>query len=287
MPFFRKEEKPDFTTFKKEIKKFEKDLSEKPANKYEKRDYYKSKEFDYTNVNKSSAESSLHPFNFNPNNLPDEKWKELGFDSKQIKIIKNYEAKGGKFRKKEDLKKIYGISASEYAILEPFIQIPETAKPDWKKENEDKSTEKKESKTYTKSQKNTEIIEINSADTTEFKKLKGIGVYYAKKIIAYREKLGGFYKKEQLLEVYGMDSARYSGFSDFVKVNSYLIKTINVNKASFEDMKAHPYIRYNIALSLVNYRQVHGNFATVADIKKSVLVTDKVYEKLSPYISVE
>lgn len=123
LPLFSSKEKFDFSAFQNDISKFEKNIITK-----EKQDSSKYKDFNYDNIDRSVAENKLHPFYFNPNNLPEEKWKELGFDDKQIKIIKNFEAKGGKFYKKEDLKKIYGISESEYAVLEPFIQIPEEQK---------------------------------------------------------------------------------------------------------------------------------------------------------------
>jgi competence ComEA-like helix-hairpin-helix protein len=265
---FSSKENVDFSAFQNDISKFEKNIIKD-------NDSIKHKNFDYDNVDRSVAENKLNPFYFNPNNLPVEKWKELGFDDKQIRIIKNYEAKGGKFYKKEDLKKIYGISESEYAVLEPYIQIPEEHK-----------NNKKEFTPF-KNEKNSEVIELNSADTAELKKLKGIGSYYAKKIIVYRTKLGGFYKKEQLLEVKGIDSARYAGFSDYISINKFLVRTININTATFDELKSHPYLNYNIANSLINLRKVHGKFNSVADIKKSALITELVYEKISPYLSVE
>lgn len=273
-PYLIKEETPDFSSFKKEIENFEKSLKKNDQTASTNDTAY-AKDFDYSNIDKSTAETQLHPFIFDPNGLSEEKWKEMGLTDKQIKTIKKYEAKGGKFYQKEDLKKIYSISESEYEVLEPYIMITDDSKT--------RTKEKKSS--YTK--KNSEIIELNSADTTDLKKLEGIGSSYAKRIIAYRSKLGGFAKKEQLLEVYLMDSIRYSGFSDFVSVNTFLITKINVNTASFNELKTHPYISYNIALSLVNMRQAQGKFSTVSDIKKSVLVTEKIFEKLSPYISAD
>jgi len=272
IPVFIQKENVDFSAFRKDIAKFERSLKETTE---ENKDSFKYKEFDYNNVNRSVAENMLHPFNFNPNNLPAEKWKEMGLSDKQIKIIKNFEAKGGKFFKKEDLKKIYGITESDYTVLEPYISIPD----------KNKAFDKKEKVIYI-NDKNTEIIELNSADTTDLKKLKGIGYWYAKKNLVYRNKLGGFYKKEQLMEVNGMDSSRYAGFISYVSVNSFLITTININTASFEELKPHPYIGYNIALSIINIRNVHGKFASVSDIKKSALITDKIYEKISPYLTV-
>ena len=264
---FSKKENVDVSSFQNDISKFEKYIINN-------NDSSKQKDFDYENIDKSVAENKLNPFYFNPNGLPAEKWKELGFDDKQIRIIKNFEAKGGKFYKKEDLKKIYGISESEYAVLEPYIQISDEHKKDRKEF------------THNKSDKNTEVIELNSADTNGLKKLKGIGSWYAKKIIAYRNRLGGFYKKEQLLEVKGIDSSKYAGFADFVSINKFLIKTININTATFDELRLHPYLSYNIANSLINIRKVHGKFNTVADIKKSALITANIYEKIFPYLSV-
>jgi DNA uptake protein ComE-like DNA-binding protein len=269
---FTQKKNVDFSAFRKDIAKFEKSLKEKED---EKQDSLIFKEFDYNNIDRSVAENILHPFNFNPNNLPTKKWKEMGLSDKQIKIIKKFEAKGGKFFKKEDLKKIYGITESDYTVLEPYIQIPD----------KNKTFDKKEKVIY-KNDKNTEIIELNSADTIDLKKLKGIGYWYAKKILAYRNKLGGFYKKEQLMEVKGIDSSRYAGFISYVSVNPFRITTININTASFDELKSHPYMGYNIALSLINIRNVHGKFVSVADIKKSALITDKIYEKISPYLTV-
>ena len=264
---FSKKENSDVSAFQNDIYKFENNIINY-------NDSSKQKDFDYENIDKSVVENKLNPFYFNPNDLPVEKWKELGFDDKQIRIIKNFEAKGGKFYKKEDLKKIYGISESEYAVLEPYIQIPEGNK-----------NNKKEFTPF-KSDKNSEVIELNSADTNGLKKLKGVGSWFAKKIIAYRNRLGGFYKKEQLLEIKGIDSSKYASFADFISINKFLIKTININTATFEELKSHPYLNYNIANSLINIRKVHGKFNTVADIKKSTLITDKIYEKIFPYLTV-
>jgi competence ComEA-like helix-hairpin-helix protein len=273
IPLFIKNKPPDFSKFQSDIAKFEQTLKEDTARKHY--SYY-ANEFDFDNIDKSSAEEKLHPFNFNPNDITAEEWEEMGLTAKQARVIENYVAKGGKFRKKEDLKKMYCITESEYNVLEPYIQLS----PD------EIDNGKKKSSAY-KSEKNTVVIELNSADTNDLKKLSGIGSWYAKKIVAYRNKLGGFYKKEQLLEVRGIDSTRYAGFVDFVNVNTSLVKTININTASVEELKRHPYIGNNIAVSLTNLRQLYGRFKSVADIRKSALVTDANYEKIAAYLTVE
>jgi competence ComEA-like helix-hairpin-helix protein len=171
---------------------------------------------------------------------------------------------------------MYCITESEYNVLEPYIQIP----------TEQKRKGEKESSAY-KSEKNTVVVELNSADTNDLKKLSGIGSWYAKKIISYRTKLGGFYKKEQLLEIRGIDSLRYTGFADFVSIDKSFIKTLNINTATLDELKRHPYIGYNIAVSLTNLRQLYGRFSSVADIRKSALINDANYEKIAVYLIVE
>lgn len=273
LPLFIKEKPLDFSIFQSDINKFEQTLREDTTRKH---GNFNVNDFDYENSDKSSAEDKLHPFNFDPNILTEEEWEEMGFTSKQARVIENYVVKGGKFRKKEDLKKMYCITESEYNVLEPYIQIPPG----------EKEKRKNETSAY-RSDKNTVVIELNSADTNDLKKLSGIGSWYAKKIISYRTKLGGFYKKEQLLEIRGIDSARYAGFVDFISINTSLVKTININTASLDELKRQPYIGYNIAVSLTNLRQLYGRFSSVADIKKSALITDANYEKIVTYLTVE
>ena len=270
---FTKDKPPDFSKFKSDINKFEQTLREDTSRKHN--NYY-ADDFDYNNIDKSSAEEKLHPFNFNPNDITAEEWEEMGLTAKQARVIENYISKGGKFRKKEDLKKMYCITESEYSVLEPYIQL-----------SPDEMDNGKKKSSANKSEKNTVIIELNSADTNDLKKLSGIGSWYAKKIVAYRNKLGGFYKKEQLLEVRGIDSVRYAGFVDFISINTSLVKTMNINTASVEELKRHPYIGNNIAVSLTNLRQLYGRFKSVADIRKSALVTDANYEKIAAYLTVE
>jgi DNA uptake protein ComE-like DNA-binding protein len=87
--------------------------------------------------------------------------------------------------------------------------------------------------------------------------------------------------------VKGIDSACYAGFVDFISINKSLVKTININTASLDELKKHHYIGYNIAVSLTNLRQLYGRFSSVADIRKSALINDGNYEKIAAYLTVE
>jgi competence ComEA-like helix-hairpin-helix protein len=215
----------------------------------------------------------LTPFPFNPNTMTFTDWKRLGFTDKQAQQIANYQSKGGHFYEKTDLKKIYCITEEDYQTLESYIHITSEQK-EWKKED------KKEERAFAK-------IELNETDSIELQNIPGIGQKTASGIINYREKLGGYISLNQLREVYVIDSSRYIQINPYLSVNSGLIKKININKATIKELIKHPYIDYYLAKSIVNYREKHGNYTNVKDIKKAVQLYDELYQKIAPYLSVE
>jgi competence protein ComEA len=271
--FFFSSEEVDMSAFKKEITEFEQqqqvqeDKDSLQENNYSENDY---------KVPTSLTNPKPERFNFDPNNLPEEDWKRLGLSDKQIKVLKNYEAKGGKFRKKEDVKKMYCLQPELYASLEPYIVISKDTTATHPKFSRDTTWKKKEKV----------IVELNSADTIMLDKLKGIGFSFAKRIVKYRAILGGFVNKEQLMEVYGLDQEKFDLIKEEVKVDTGLVTKINVNTATFEELKKHPYIKYNMAQLIVNYRKQHGNYKSLADLRKLDLVNDEVYRKIVPYLKI-
>lgn len=234
----------------------------------------KSYDVDFHRVDYSITTQELTPFPFNPNNLPEEEWKKMGLSDKQIKSIKNYENKGGKFRSKEDFKKMYAISDEEYAILEPFINIPVDTLPKYPKN------------TYSKIDFKHDPIDLNKADTFDLRKIPGIGVGLSRRIFNYRQKLGGFYDKSQLFEVFGMDSARYQTVSPYISINNAEITKININKATVKELIKHPYIDYYIAKSIVVYREEKGAFKKIEELKEATLMYDELFNKLKNYITI-
>ncbi|MDQ3108295.1 MAG: helix-hairpin-helix domain-containing protein [Bacteroidota bacterium] len=216
-------------------------------------------------------------FNFNPNDLPVDDWVRLGLSPAQARSVKNFEAKGGKFESKEDVKKLFVISAERYTELEPYIVLPE------KQQGEQQTNNKKPE---TRNQKLPSIVELNTADSTLLVSVKGIGPSFAKRIIEYREKLGGYHSINQLTEVYGIDAEKFAVMKDFVKADSSYIRKINVNTAQASDLKRLPYISWTIANGLVNYRRAHGNFKSVAGIRGCVMITEELYNKIAPYLEI-
>ncbi|SEM75331.1 competence protein ComEA helix-hairpin-helix repeat region [bacterium A37T11] len=224
-------------------------------------------------------------FVFNPNQLPISAWKRLGLSDRQIKNIKNYEAKGGVFRRKDDLKKIYSLTEADFAHLEPYIQIPEkTATHPADKSSWQPSARWQQPTHLQTKAKDIPILEINSADSLSLQALPGIGPVFAARISKFRDRLGGFYALPQLLSVYGMDSIRYAGIAAHLHVDSSLVKKININEATYEELNAHPFISPKQANAIVQYRKQHGIFRHLKDLKNIVVIDQEFMEKAAPYL---
>ena len=214
-----------------------------------------------TVVNDNRRGKNVTPFKFNPNNLPADKWLDLGLSEKQTAIIKNYEKKGGKFRRPEDLKKIYGITPADYTRLAPYIDIP----------NENKTAAPA-------------IVELNTADSAKLTTIQGIGPAFARRIIYYRERLGGFIAKEQLKEVYGLDDIKYREIKDQLKVDPARIHKININSISFDKLRLTPYLDYKQVNAIIEYRKQHGDYTTINDLKNIAIIDDGILRKIEPYL---
>ena len=133
--------------------------------------------------------------------------------------------------------------------------------------------------------KKEKLIEINTADTAALISLPGIGPYFAKRIMKYRAILGGFYKKTQLLEVYGMDSNRYQQFSESIIIDTSKISRIRINQVEFRGLLRHPYFDYALVKCIFNQRQKKKNFRTIEELKDLDCVNDSIFLKIKPYVS--
>lgn len=130
-------------------------------------------------------------------------------------------------------------------------------------------------------------ININKADSFELRKLNGIGEVYASRIVRYRNWLGGFHKKEQLIEVYGVDSALYDSIKEYLWLQEDSIKKININTCSIRELSAHPYISYKVAKLVVKYREHHGVFLDLETLKSIPLIDEQLFRKIAFYLELE
>lgn len=218
-------------------------------------------------------------FAFDPNTLEEAGWKKLGVREKTIRTILKYLSKGGKFRKPEDLSRIYGLPPAQYERLRPYIIIKENATAFRPGQQADREPVKKPSGRPAS-------IEINTADSALFEMLPGIGPTLAIRIIRFREKLGGFYSIEQVKETFGLADSVFQKIRSYLRNDGGELRKIDLNKAGMEELKAHPYVRYNVANIIVQYRNQHGPFDTVEDLKKIAVIDNALYEKLNPYFFV-
>lgn len=254
---------------------------------------YFNKNYDennYTNYYEPSekkyyAKPKGEVFYFDPNTASLNDWKRLGVRDKTVETIQKYLSKGGHFYKPEDISKIWGLHKDDVDRLLPYVRI-ENAKKEYAYNDPGNFKKNTTPDSYRDKKPFPQTIDINTSDTAAFISLPGIGSKLAQRIIAFRDKLGGFYSVDQIKETYGLPD------STFIKIKSKLIfagsgvKQININTATVDEMKSHPYIRYAIANAILQYRTQHGNFSSIDDIKKIMVVTDEVFTKVSPYLTI-
>ncbi len=194
----------------------------------------------------------VESFPFDPNTVTVEELVRLGLSERQAEVILNYRNKGGSFRRKEDFARMYVVSDTLYQRLEPFIDIPK--------------------------------LELNKADSAALVTLKGIGPYYARRIIEYRERLGGFFDPQQLMEIEGIDSERYDGFAFSVEVDSSHVKYFDFWSLTKEELTLHPYVGSFAAKGILRYRSVTDTSQwSFSDLVRNNILTSDRCAKLSRY----
>jgi competence protein ComEA len=255
------------------------DKNDNTTASYSDADLYQPKESKFEKYGREKVTVEL--FFFNPNTATAEEWKRLGLRDKTIQTILKYRSKGGKFYKPADLQRIYGLHTDEYERLLPFVQIE--SKPKTISEPVTVSTEfKTERREYS-----AVVVDINHADTTTWKQLKGIGSTYARRIVNFRTKLGGFVSVEQVGETFGLPDSVFQKVKQQLRFNASSINQIDVNNSTIDELKAHPYIGFSVANAIVQYRSQHGNFTTITDLQKIGAIDGVLYRKISPYLTVK
>lgn len=221
-------------------------------------------------------------FKFDPNTLDEAGWRKLGIKEKTIGTIKKYLSKGGSFKTASDIHKIYGISPSLAGQLEPWVVIAkdsEAARTTYKK------FEEYPRKEY--SPKTRIFVDINQSDTADWIALPGIGPALARRVILFREKLGGFHSIEQISETYGLIDSVYQLIKPSLQLKLSVVTKLNINSADANRLKQHPYIGWKLANALVKFRESHGPFKNPSDLSQIDLFTPQLLLKLIPYLSVE
>ncbi len=235
---------------------------------------YQNKSFQGNTYPKKSYKKwspELKPFDFNPNTISKDELLKMNVSYAIINTLDKYRNKGGQFKTKKDLKKIYTMTDSIYQILQPFIQLPESVA--------------KSTFTKPKSISTISFYDINTATAEELQGLKGIGPVLSKRIIKFRDKLGGFHSIDQIKSTYGLEDSVYQNILPFLQL-SKTITEININKADFNELNSHPYISFQLAKVIINYRDQHGQFTDVNELQNIKILSAEKFKEIEPYLSV-
>lgn len=230
-------------------------------------------------------------FAFNPNTVSIEQMQRLGVPSFLAKRIDNYRLKGGQFKVKKDLLRIYDFPDTLYAALASYIELPET-EPRRFKSKVEKSKKSFEVKVPTKiplervvERPKPFLLDVNLSDTTSLKRIRGIGTSYAKRIVAYRRLLGGYHSLNQLKEVYGMNDTLYLAIAPYFSMSdSTSLRQVSINVATFKELLAHPYIDFEQTKEILNLKSKNGKFRKPEDMFRLKLMDSSAIVKLLPYL---
>ena len=204
------------------------------------------------------GEQKGSPEPFDPNTATAADMERAGLPAYLAERIVKYREKGGVFRKKEDLKRLYGMNDDLYARIEPYIQLAEGLARDTLPGNSKKAGN------YPR--KTSVPLDINAADAAQWQTLPGIGAWRAERIVAYRDKLGGFVSPDQVAETYGLPDSIYQPMKPYL-LGGGVLHTLNVNTCTIEELKTHPYISPKEAGHIMAYRAQHGQVKSIDDLQ--------------------
>ena len=242
-------------------------------------------------TNKSNYYSSYTPkkaerFSFDPNTADSTQLLRLGLQPWQVRNIYKYRAAGGIYRKPLDFAKLYGLTVKQYHELEPYIRISSDYLPASTLVNEKDSYTRKAPKDsathhYPIKIKETERIVLNTADTTSLVTIPGIGPYYARKIVQYGNRLGGYVSVDQLDEIddFPTEAKKY------LVINNPSPKKLNINQLSLNELKRHPYINFYQAKAITDYRRLHGAIKSLNELRLLKDFSPEVIKRLTPYVA--
>jgi len=227
---------------------------------------------------------------FNPNRLTEKEWEELGLPRFMARRIINYRQKVGDFTYKAELGKIYGLPDSVFQQLYPYIDLPVEKPPQYKRSRAGKNaaTASGPKGKAERSGKRFVLVpfNINTADTTQLKQIRGIGSKLSARILAFRDKLGGFHSLAQLRDVYGVPPQVADSLQKYSYVaHAFAPQRLKLNSATAEELDRHPYIKPHVARAIVAYREQHGPYRQVEEVRQVKLVSPALYQKLLPYLT--
>jgi DNA uptake protein ComE-like DNA-binding protein len=220
------------------------------------------------------TEVRVHMASFDPNTASEKELVALGLPVRTARTLIRYRSKGGKFRRREDLQKLYTLSHEDYKRIAPYVRIPGV------------EADKSRPAAYEAGvAPQPVVVELNEADAAALIALRGIGPGYSRRILAFRDALGGFLDVSQLQEVYGFPDSTFQQLKDQLRADASKIKKINVNTATEEELARHPYIGRKLAANIVKLRNDLKNYADISQLRQTPLINEEKYRKIAPYLS--
>jgi DNA uptake protein ComE-like DNA-binding protein len=238
-----------------------------------------SQQHPYAPTSKNDLELPSN-FSFNPNTADEKTWQLLGVSSKQYRSIQKYLNAGGTFKTPNDIGKIYTLDRFQVARIIPYASIPTASAAINTTDSTSNADEKPKNKLIYP-------IDINIADSATLVRLYGIGPIMASKIVNYRDRLGGFFNVNQLVEISGFDEDRLYDLKGKITADTLHVRKIRINQITFDELSQHPYTKYKLSRVIVNYRNQHGAFKQAEDLSKIVIMHDTTLNKLKPYLDFE
>lgn len=231
----------------------------------------------------ATPSQQIHYVNFDPNTADSTLLLGLGLQPYQVRTIYHYRAKGGVYRRATDFARLYGLTVKQYRELEPYIHISADYLPasEVYAVADERHKSPVDSLRYPVKLKNSERIALNQADTLLLRRVPGIGGYYARRIVAYRQRLGGFANVRQLLEIDDFPEEALPFFT----VDAGNIHRLDINSLTLSQLKRHPYINYLQARAICDYRRLKGKLTSLDQLRLLRVFTAEDIERLSPYVS--
>ena len=223
----------------------------------------------------------VETFPFDPNTADSSQLIRLGLQSWQVRNIYKYRARGGVYRKKEDFARLYGLTVKDYHRLEPYIRISSDYQPAATLVGDKANGANGTNGVYPRKIDSTQHVVLNTADTTTLRQVPGIGIYFAKEIVRYGQRLGGYVSVDQLDEIADFPQASKKYFV----VQQAHPKKLNVNQLTLQQLRRHPYINYYQARAIKEYCRLHGPLKSLDDLRLSRDFPPEVIQRLAPYVT--
>ena len=231
----------------------------------------------------SSSSRPIERFPFDPNTADSMQLLRLGLQPWQVHNIYKYRAAGGVYSKKTDFARLYGLTAKQYQELEPYIRISADYQPAARLFATDDKPVMRDTLRFPVKIRDNETIDLNANDTSVYRKVPGIGSYFARRIADYGQRLGGYVSTDQLDEIDGFPQEA----KRFFALTGTKVRPLNINSLSLNELRRHPYLNYYQARAIVDYRRQHGPLKSLRELALLPDFSDEAIQRLEPYVCYE